>query len=105
MTPFTPSSTGTKTFIWDDLGTLERLKLILQHADLFLSLRLITQSELDMINEMHESEWEYILDREDQPLLTSIHLKKNLEEQYHRYYLESALESIFCKTSFTSGLL
>ena len=95
MIPFTSASTGIKTIVWNDMESLERLNLILKYEDLFLSLKLVTESEMDMVKKMDEEEWTYILEREDQPLFTSINIKKEIEEQNHSKYLESAIESIF----------
>jgi hypothetical protein len=85
---------------WDGMTYIERLNLIMAHADLFSDPEepdrwLITQSEIDMVNEMHESAREYIVEREDQPLFTSINLKKTVAAQHHREKLQAALEAVF----------
>ncbi|MBU1685245.1 hypothetical protein KJ662_03245 [Patescibacteria group bacterium] len=80
---------------WDDMDFMERLNLIMNHADIFRSLRLITPSEIAMVDAMHESAREYIVEREDQPLFTSIHLKKTVATQIHRNKLKAALRAVF----------
>ena len=80
---------------WDGMDFMERLKLILDFPDNFLKYGLIAKSELALATGMPESAWEYIVDREDQPIFTSIHLKKEVAAQVHRNRLEAALGAVF----------
>ena len=80
---------------WDGMNLMERLNLIMDHTELFISHWLITQSEIAMVSTMPESAKEYIVCREDQPMFTSIHLKKEVAAQNHRDKLEAALEAVF----------
>ena len=80
---------------WNDIGTIERVKMILQSPDHFLYLGLITQQELEEVKATSESEWEYIIDREDQPLFHNINIKKETSMQYLRNQLEAALSAVF----------
>jgi len=80
---------------WDGMTIMERLKLIMDHSDLFLDRRLITGSEISMVDAMPESAREYIVDREEQPLFTSLHLKETVAAQQHRDKLKAALQAVF----------
>jgi len=80
---------------WNDLGTLERVKLILQYTDHFLSLGLVTQEEIEEVAMTSESEWEYIIDREEQPLFQNINIKKEIGTQMLRDQLKAALAAAF----------
>ncbi|MBN2306358.1 hypothetical protein JXD20_00020 [Candidatus Peregrinibacteria bacterium] len=80
---------------WDGMDFMERLKLIMNFADKFLEYGLIARSELALVTGMPESDWEYIVGREDQPLFTSIHLKKEVAAQLHREKLKAALWAVF----------
>jgi hypothetical protein len=80
---------------WNDLGTLERVKLILQYTDHFLSLGLVTPQEIQEVAMTSESEWEYIIDREEQPLFQNINIKKEIGTQNLRSQLKAALAAAF----------
>ena len=80
---------------WDGMDFMERLNLIMRNIDLFWSLRLISDSEAKAVDAMPDSEREYIVDREDQPLFTSIHLKHTVVAQQHRDKLKAALRAVF----------
>jgi hypothetical protein len=92
-------STGAKTFAdqWDGRDFLGRLALIMENAELFWDLRLITRSEIEMVMGMPESAREYIVGREEHPIFTSLELKENMETQIHRNKLEAALEAVFLR--------
>jgi hypothetical protein len=81
---------------WDGRDFLSRLKIILNNRELFCSLGLVTLSELTVASSMPESAIEYILSREDQPIFTSINIKKDVETQNHREKLKAALRAVFC---------
>ena len=80
---------------WDELSSLGRLQLILEYAELFLALRLITESELSIVRKMSPVEWEYILLREEHPIFTSLDLNQISEEQHYHYKLIAALRAVF----------
>jgi len=80
---------------WDDLTVIERLNLILDNADHFLYPGLITRGELQMAMETSEGGWEYIIDREEQPLFTKINLKADVNTQELRDELKTALNAVF----------
>jgi hypothetical protein len=80
---------------WDGMSFMERLDLIMRHIDLFWSLRLISDSEAKAVDAMPDSEREYIVIREEQPLFTSLHLKEMVAAQQHRDKLEAALRAVF----------
>lgn len=80
---------------WDGMSFMERLDLVMSHADLFWSLRLISGSEIVAVDAMHESDREYIMEREEQPLFTSLHLKNTVAAQQHRDKLKAALRAVF----------
>jgi len=80
---------------WNDIGTLERVKMILQFPDHFLSLGLVTPQEIEEVKMTSESEWEYIIDREDQPLFHNINIKKEIGTQMLRNQLKAALAAAF----------
>ena len=80
---------------WDGRDFLGRLKMIMDNRDLFWSLGLIAESEIELVMGMPESAIEYIIEREDQPFFTSINLKQDLEVQNHRDKLNSALRAVF----------
>ena len=91
MTPKGPYIKGN----WYDLTVLERLNLILDYPDHFLSLGLITRGELQMVMETSEGGLEYIIDRENQPLFTKINLKADVNTQQLRNELKTALNAVF----------
>jgi len=80
---------------WDGMTFMERLNLVMNNIDLFWSLRLISESEAKAVDAMHESDREYIVEREDQPLFTSLHLKETVAAQQHRDKLKAALQAVF----------
>jgi hypothetical protein len=92
--PRTPSGEDI-TAQWDGMDFMKRLKLIMDHADLFHKQGLVANSEIDAVNAMHESDREYIVEREDQPIFTSLHLKETVAAQQHRDKLEAALKAVF----------
>ncbi len=80
---------------WDGRDFLGRLKMIMDNRDLFWSLGLITESEIELVASLPESAIEYIVSREEQPFFTSINLKQDLEVQNHRDKLLAALSAAF----------
>lgn len=80
---------------WDGRNLIERVDLIMKYPDQFREHGLVASSEIDLVNAMDESELKYIVDREEQPLFTSIHLKKEVAAQLHRDKLKAALEAVF----------
>lgn len=96
MFPHPDKPTGTNIEgHWNDLPTIERLKMILDHRDLFVSLGLVTPMEIAMVAVTSESEWEYVIDREDQPLFKKINIKKEMDTQILRDRLQAALRAAF----------
>jgi hypothetical protein len=81
---------------WDSRDFLDRLKMILDNRGLFQSLGLVTSGELTAVSLMSESALEYIIRREEQPIFTSINIKKDVEAQHHRKKLKAALRAVFC---------
>jgi len=87
---------------WDDMDFLERLQFILANRGLFLNLRLVTEGEMIAIDAMSPTELEYIVEREEQPILTSISLKRTVGEQeieHHRDNLKAALRAVLNKAA------
>jgi hypothetical protein len=80
---------------WDGRDFLGRIKMILDNRELFWSLGLVTPGELTAASSMSESAIEYILNREDQPIFTSINIKEDVGMQHHREKLETALRAVF----------
>ena len=83
---------------WDGMDFVERLNLVMKNENLFWVLRLITRSEIALVHSMHESAREYIVEREDHPIFTSIDLKKSVDAQttqLHRDKLKAALRAVF----------
>ena len=96
MLPRLQTSAGHETTIhWDGKDLLSRLKLVLNNRDLFCKWGLVTEAEFAMLENMSESAIEYVLEREEQPFFTSIHLKKDVETQHHREKLLTALRAVF----------
>jgi hypothetical protein len=80
---------------WDGRDFLSRLKMIMDNRDLFWSLGLVAESEIELVASLPESAIEYIVSREEQPFFTSINLKQDLESQIHREKLKAALGAVF----------
>lgn len=80
---------------WNGLTTYDRLQMILSTPDHFLSLGLVTRDELDRVMDASETELEYIIDREDQPLFQNINLKQNTATQTLRNQFKTALQAVF----------
>jgi len=80
---------------WDGMTFMERLKIIMDHASLLLAQGLIEPREIALAEAMSESAQEYIVGREDHPIFTGIHLKKEVAAQLHRDKFEAALEAVF----------
>ena len=80
---------------WNGLDTLERLNMILDYRDLFVSFGLVTDQEVEMVLATSEGGREYILEREDQPLFHKINIKKELSTQALRNQLKTALRAVF----------
>lgn len=80
---------------WDGLGTLERVKLIFNHADSFLQEHLVTRDEIDRLMATSESEWEYVIDRQEHPLFKNIGVKNDYHVQPLRKQLKAALSAAF----------
>ena len=85
---------------WNDLDTLERLNMILEYRDLFVSFGLVTPQEVEMVLAISEGGREYILEREDQPLFHNINIKKELRTQVLRNELKTALKAVFFDSEF-----
>jgi hypothetical protein len=79
---------------WNGLNTFDRLKMILEHPDHFLSLGLVTRDELERVMGASETELEYVIDREDQPLFQNFNLKGNIYAQNLRKQLNAALKAV-----------
>jgi hypothetical protein len=80
---------------WDGLSTIERVLMILDHADHFLLNGLVTRQELLAVTQISETEMEYIINREEQPLFTRINIKKEIRTQCLRDQLKTALAAVF----------
>ena len=80
---------------WDGLSTIERVLMILDHADHFLFNGLVTRQELHAVTLISEAEMEYIIDRQDQPLFHNINIKKEVRMQALRNQLKAALCAAF----------
>ena len=80
--------------VWDRLDPFSRLQLILTHGEAFLQHHLVSPSELRVAQDITESQWEYILEREPQPLFTTLNLKDPYREQTFRGHLKDALHFI-----------
>ncbi len=80
---------------WDGMDFMERLKMIMDHASLLLAQGLIEPREIALVEAMSESAQEYIVCREDHPIFTGIHLKKEVAAQLHRDKFETALKAVF----------
>ena len=85
--------------LWDGMDFSGRLKIIMDHRDLFWALGLVTTSELAMASSLSESDREYVLNREDCPIFTSLNIKQNIDAQYHREKLKAALGAVFLKAN------
>ena len=81
--------------IWDGMNFAERLRLVMDNENLFWVMRLITRSEIAQLRQMHESNREYVVGREDHPFFASLELKKDLAAQAHRDKLKAALCAVF----------
>ena len=80
---------------WNGLTTFDRLKMILSYPDHFLSLGLVTRDELERVMGSSETELEYVMEREDQPLFQNINLKQTTYTQNLRNQLKTALKAVF----------
>jgi hypothetical protein len=80
---------------WNGLTTFERLRMILNYPDHFLSLGLVTPYELDRVRGASDTELEYVIDREEQPLFQNINLKQNTVTQILRHQFKAALQAVF----------
>jgi len=69
----------------------------MEHRDLFWALGLVTTSELAMASTLSESDREYVLNREDCPIFTSLNIKQLIENQNHREKMKAALRAVFLK--------
>lgn len=98
LTPEKSSGKDTVIGKWDAMTPFERLSLIRRNAELFWDLRLVSQSEIEALMAMSESDTEYIVNREDHPIFTSLDLKQNLEAQIHREKVKAALRAVFLNT-------
>jgi len=56
---------------------------------------LVTQQEIEECAMTSESEWEYIIDREEQPLFQNVNIKKEIRTQTLRGQLKAALKAVF----------
>jgi hypothetical protein len=63
---------------WNRLTAHERLKYILNHPDVFLSMKLIRPGELLAAQVAPESAREYIIEREESPFFAVLDIKKPL---------------------------
>ena len=80
---------------WNDLSTLERVKMILEHPDHFLNLGLITREELSKVMACSETEWEYLIDRDPSILFHDIDIDHTVSTQTYREKLKTALNAVF----------
>ena len=80
---------------WNGLSTFERLKLILEHRDLFVSLALVSNAEVELATQIPMRDWEYMITREKQPVFSTLSLKDTCETQTCREKLKTALRAVF----------
>lgn len=91
---------GQKTVhYWNHLEPLERLNFVMEHNNLFWSLGLITEGEINVVKQLSEASKEYIIQREEQPVFTSLHLKKDVKDQFHAQKLKTLLRAVFLTPS------
>ena len=69
--------------------------MILTYTDYFLSMGLVTQDELDEVALTSETEWEYIIEREEQPLFHNLNIKNQIRTQKFRDQMKAALRAVF----------
>ena len=89
------SSRGQTVVYWDHLNASGRLKLVMKHQDCFLESHLVSPCELKLAKTMPESAWEYILDREETPIFSSLNIKNCVGAQKNSYKLKAALRAVF----------
>ncbi len=80
--------------LWNRLDPLCRLQMILNTPDHFLSLGLVTRDELSRVMDASDTELEYIIDRETQPLFQNINLKQTFATQALRHKIKAALKAV-----------
>ena len=90
--PSTTKGTDTKGH-WDDLGVLERLNMVLDYRNLFLSLGLITDRELRKVLAASEGSREYIAERDGHLMFDQINLTEDLSG--HHKKVQNTFDAIF----------
>ncbi len=80
---------------WNDLTTLERVKMILENAGHFLFYGLVTRQELDQVMAASESGLEYMTESHPEVLFSSINIGKEISTQALRNELKTALSAVF----------
>ncbi len=85
------------THYWNEKTPLERLNLVIKYMDFFWSLGLVTNSEMAVVESLSEGSREYIVQREEQPIFSSLNLKKNIKDQTHSKKLKAVLKTVFLK--------
>lgn len=96
MAPLIKQTSGRKiVHYWNQQTPLQRLSFVVEHMDLFWSMGLVTSSEVNMAQSLSEASKEYIVEREEQPIFTNIHLKKDVKDQSNAKKLRAALRAVF----------
>ena len=80
---------------WDDLSAFERLKMIREHLDHFLSFGLVTPEEGIKVQASAESDLEYIVERASDRIFHNINLQDTFDTQPHRQQIKTALKAVF----------
>jgi len=95
MTPSVSTSAGRKRIaFWDNRDFLGRLELILKNHQVFRSFGLVSDSEIRLAESLTLSAKEYIVEREDQPIFTTIALKQEMGKQRCSKRLKAALNHL-----------
>lgn len=93
--PGTSTGLSTPEGQWNDLSVLGRKNMILENRDLFVSIGLVSDDEVDHMEQSSDSGVEFMAEAHPDVLLKNININAEVRTQAHRDELKTALSAVF----------
>lgn len=83
--------------LWNGLSSFERINVVRENPDLFISAGLATRDEIEKIMACSESDVEYLAETHPEILLREIDITDTVRHQEHSKELRTAVSAVFSK--------
>ena len=83
--------------LWNGLSSFERINVVRDNPDLFISAGLTTRDEMEKIMSCSESDVEYLAETHPDILLHDIDITDTVRHQEHSEELRTAMKAVFSK--------